>query len=136
MLQGKWLQNMTAQNLGLACSGCGLLWIEVSEPSQLFSAAQDLAWRMQKALSEHGVFLDVTLPRAKGRERSLVDFGGAQATRRQSPDTQSLGVQLPNCGLESGLGIVQVVSKDLFFSTRIHLVKTCQAASSKAPLIL
>lgn len=71
MLQGEQLQNVTAQNLGLAGSWLWPAVTGVSEPSEQFSAARDSAWRMQKALrnvSEHSTLLDVTLLRANGKE--------------------------------------------------------------------
>lgn len=83
MLQGELLQNVMAQNLGLACSRLQPAVAEVSELSHHFSVARDSAWRVREALqsvSEPSIFPDVTLPRANGREGVLVDFRTAQPT--------------------------------------------------------
>lgn len=127
---------MTDQNVGLACCQ---LWPDVAGFLNHHSISQWPETRLGgcggplQNVTKESIFLHVLLPGANGRERSLLVSKPCRPLRcRQSPDTQALGTQLPNCGLEWGLGREQVVYKDPCFSTLIHLVETCQTASSRA----
>lgn len=135
--RGKHLQNVVAQNLGLACSLSKPAVVGVPKPSWCFSAGQDLAWRMQEALqnmSEPSIFLDATLlPRAEEREGIPVDFRAATLPMScgQTPGPWFPGGQWPNSRLEWSL----MQSASTQSSACPHpprLVETCQAASPKA----